>query len=322
MPYDHRLDDPQRLAPEELTLGRGGRNTDQVGRAEGCYNRAMQPKDVASPVGRALWYVERHFQDSLDLASVAAAAGVSRFHLSRAFPQLLGISLSAYIRGRRLSEAARALCAGAPDILALALAFGYGSHEAFTRAFGQTFGLTPERLRERGSTTGLALQEPLTMPMEYLDLETPRLVSGPALCLAGLGEHYLCAQRGNIPAQWQRFIAYLGHIPGQCSNAAYGVIFNGDEEGNFDYLTGVEVASGTATAAPLVSLQLPPRRYAVFAHDGHVSLLRSAFNTIWNRWLPASGLQLAQAPLFERYPEHFDSRTGNGGWEIWMPLAS
>jgi AraC family transcriptional regulator len=52
-----------------------------------------------------------------------------------------------YARGRRLSEAARALAAGAPNILEVALAAGYGSHEAFTRAFRRQFGVPPEALR-------------------------------------------------------------------------------------------------------------------------------------------------------------------------------
>jgi AraC-like DNA-binding protein len=51
------------------------------------------------------------------------------------------------MRGRRLSEAARVLANGGPDILSVALDFGYGSHEAFTRAFRDQFGLTPESVR-------------------------------------------------------------------------------------------------------------------------------------------------------------------------------
>ena len=43
-------------------------------------------------------------------------------------------------------------------------------------------------------------------------------------------------------------------------------------------------------------------------------------NTIWNQWLPASGLKAADAPNFERYDEKFDSATGNGGSEIWILL--
>jgi AraC family transcriptional regulator len=87
------------------------------------------------PVGRALWFVESHFADDLSLEEIAAIGGVSRHHMVRAFAVATGLPVIRYLRGRRLSEAARSLANGAPDILAVALEAGYGSHEAFTRRF-------------------------------------------------------------------------------------------------------------------------------------------------------------------------------------------
>ncbi|MGE5157753.1 MAG: helix-turn-helix domain-containing protein [Gemmatimonas sp.] len=67
----------------------------------------------------------------------------------RAFAAATGFSVMRYVRARRLSEAARALARGAPDILSLALEADYGSHEAFTRAFRDHFGMTPEAVPPR-----------------------------------------------------------------------------------------------------------------------------------------------------------------------------
>jgi len=47
-----------------------------------------------------------------------------------------------------------------------------------------------------------------------------------------------------------------------------------------------------------------------------------AWTTIWNKWLPASGLELTDSPFFERYGESFDPRTGSGGFEFWLPLKN
>lgn len=102
-----------------------------------------------TPVGKALWYIESHFAEEVALDDVAACGGVSRFHLSRAFGVATGHSIMRYVRGGRLTEAARRLADGAPDILSVALDAGYGSHEAFTRAFRDPFGVTPETAREQ-----------------------------------------------------------------------------------------------------------------------------------------------------------------------------
>jgi len=90
---------------------------------------------MTHPVGKALWFIEVHLANELSLADIAAASGVSRYNLLRAFGIATGQSVMRYVRGRRLTEAARHLVAGAPDILTVALGAAYGSHESFTRAF-------------------------------------------------------------------------------------------------------------------------------------------------------------------------------------------
>src|SRR3954469_13430426 len=100
-----------------------------------------------NPAQKALWFIESHLADALTLDEIAGVAGVSRFHMVRAFAAATGFSVMRYVRVRRLTEAARALANGAPDILALALDADYGSHEAFTRAFRDHFGMTPEAVR-------------------------------------------------------------------------------------------------------------------------------------------------------------------------------
>ena len=128
-----------------------------------------------NPAQKALWYVESHLASALTLDEVAAIAGVSRFHIVRAFAAATGLSLIRYVRARRLSEAARALARGAPDILGVALEADYGSHEAFTRAFREHFGITPESVRGSAKFDTLQLQEPITMDSTVIDsLQPPR----------------------------------------------------------------------------------------------------------------------------------------------------
>jgi AraC family transcriptional regulator len=276
-----------------------------------------------SPVGKALWYIESHFADDISLDEIAAAAGVSRYHVTRAFGEATGLSVMRYVRGRRLTEAAKALCDGAPDILSVALDAGYGSHEAFTRAFRDQFGPAPETVRAQRHLDNITLVEPIMMDQTLLaDLKPTRFESHGAFLVAGLAERYDCETNKAIPAQWQRFVPHIGHIAGQVGTVAYGVCCNADDEGNFDYIAGVEVSGFSGLPPEFGCVRIPAQKYAVFTHAEHVSTVRRTVMTIWNRWLPESGHAAADAPNFERYDAAFDGRTGLGGFEIWLPIKA
>src|ERR1700761_7055598 len=274
-----------------------------------------------NPAQKALWYIESHLGRPLTLDDISAVAGVSRFHLVRAFAAATGFSVMRYVRARRLTEAARALAAGAPDILQVALDADYGSHEAFTRAFRDHFGVTPETVRATTCLAQLKLQEPILMESTAFDhIAPPRFETGKAMLVAGLGDRFSHDNGAGIPGLWQRFHQYIANFPGRTGKAAYGVCCNGDDAGNFDYIAGVEVADFSDLPREFSRVRIPEQRYAVFTHKDHVSAIRRTVNTIWNHWLPASGLKAADAPSFERYDEKFDSATGNGGFEIWIPV--
>jgi AraC family transcriptional regulator len=272
---------------------------------------------------RAVWYIESHLGGELCLEAIAGGVGVSRFHLSRAFAVSTGTSLAGYARARRLSEAAKALAQGAPDILALALEAGYSSHEAFTRAFRQHFGLTPDQLRVQARLTDITLQEAILMDgATNTPLASPRLEKSEALLIFGLGRNYMCHSNAGIPSQWNAFLPHFGHIPGQIGNVAYGVICNPDDAGNYDYICGVAVSEFPSHPAEFMRLRVPPQTYAVFEHSGHVSAIGSTCKAIWEHGLADAGYQPADAPFLERYSEQFDGRTGLGGMEIWVPVRA
>jgi AraC family transcriptional regulator len=274
-----------------------------------------------NPVNKALWYIESHFGNSITLEEIAAVAGVSRYHMSRAFTIATGQSASSYTRARRLSEAARALAKGAPDILTLALEAGYNSHEAFTRAFREQFGVTPEAVRGQRHLNNIQLVEPLKMDQSLLtQLPPPRFEQAPLLLLAGLNARYSCESSSAIPSQWQRFVPHIGTHPGQVGGVAYGVRYNSDDDAHFDYLCAIEVRDFSRLPPEWTHLRIPPQRYAVFSHQDHVSTIRRTWNTLYTQWLPESGHRVVDAPEIERYAEGFDSRTGLGGIEIWIPI--
>jgi AraC family transcriptional regulator len=272
---------------------------------------------------KALWFIESRFASEITLDDIANSIGVSRFQLSRAFEAAMGTPAMRYVRARRLSEAARALAKGAPDILAVALDVGYGSHEAFTRTFREQFGVTPEAVRAQGKLCNIQLMEPIKMNEKFVDLNPPRFESAGPLLIVGLSERYDCNTSAGIPAQWQRFAPFFASgIAKQIGRVAYGVSSNFDDAGNYDYLCGVEVSDFSALPATLSRLRIPEQKYVVFFHSAHISSIRGTLNAIWNKWFPESGIQAADSPNFERYDERFDPSTGEGGVEIWFAIRS
>jgi AraC family transcriptional regulator len=278
---------------------------------------------MRTPVEKAIWFIESHFSRDVTLDDLARVCGLSRFQMSRLFSYATGKTVTGYVRGRRLSEAARALADGAPDILAVALVAGYGSHEAFTRAFRDEFGLGPAELRARGSLEGIQLIEPLREdPAVAIHLPPPRIVAQGPLLIAGIGRRFAFDDFAGIPALWQQLHPYLGAIAGEKRNATYGVVANMTPGGDtYFYLAGVEVSDLSDLDGDLTGFRLPAQRWAIFPHEGHVTTIASTIDAVFTRALPAAGLTPGDMPdLLERYDERFDPWGGGGGFEIWVPV--
>lgn len=270
---------------------------------------------------RAVWIIEQRRAEPLTLEDVAAACGVSRFHLTRAFAQAFGAPAIAYLRARRLSEAAKALAGTGDDIASIALDAGYGSHEAFSRAFREAFDMAPSALRACGDLTRLTLAEPPKMEAympEYLP--PPRFEERAAFEVAGLTRRYGHAETAGIPSLWAEFAPHIGHVDGAKGDAAYGLCFAAGDESAFDYMAAVEIAPGAAPGGGLETRRVAAARYAVFTHSGHVSGVRNTMFAILNHWLPSAEVEYAEGPDFEVYGARFDPETGSGDVEIWLPV--
>lgn len=272
--------------------------------------------------GKALWIIERNLNAPYDLAMLADACGVSPFHLAHAFARSTGFSVMAYLRARRLSIAAAALAAGAPDILGLALDSGYASHEAFTRAFRQHFGLTPEAVRQLQSTKGLKMVDALPANIGLVTIAPPRFVDAEENRVVGLSQRQPFGEAHDIPGQWKRFMAIYGSIEHKRDSLPIGVSGEIHEDGSFDYICSAEVTRLSGARAPLIEITLPRHRYAVFRHDGHVSQMPATYRAIWNYDFAAQGLIVVPSYCIERHLPSFDPGTGDGGVEIWIPVAT
>jgi AraC family transcriptional regulator len=270
---------------------------------------------------RALWIIERNLHADLDLEGLAKACHVSLYHLSHAFAERLGRPVTEYIRGRRLSFAAADLAAGAPDILELALASGYGSHEAFSRAFKTQFGVTPESVRRQGSTSGLPIVDATDMlASEPVLLGAPVVRELASRTLACLPERFSFEEMKNIPSLWRRFMTIYPTIDGKIDRIPVGVMGAVGDDGWFEYACAVHVQPSAPLPPTLQRLALPAHRYAVFEHAGHVSRIRGTYQQIWDRALAENNWTMAPQPGLEFHNSTFDPSTGEGGLTIWIPV--
>jgi predicted transcriptional regulator YdeE len=151
----------------------------------------------------------------------------------------------------------------------------------------------------------------------------PRFVEKPALSLAGFGARYTPETMGRIPAQWMRFGADVGKLAG-AGPEAFGLCFEW-REGTMEYACAAAASPDAALPDGWRHLALPAARWAVFAHEGHVSDMIRTASWILHDWLPASGRKAARGfaggvELVEWYGPRFDPETGFGDIEFWLPL--
>lgn len=99
-------------------------------------------------VQQSVDYVEEHLQENIRAEDLAEMVGLSPFYFQRLFKRLVDKPLQEYIKLRRLAKAIEVLDAENQRILDVALDYGFASHANFTRAFKETFGITPSDFQQ------------------------------------------------------------------------------------------------------------------------------------------------------------------------------
>ena len=105
---------------------------------------------MISALNRLVDLVEEHLTEEFDVSGLASSLGTTEYHLRRMFSALAGMPLSEYVRRRRMTVAAADVVRGEDDLLSIAVRHGYGSTEAFGRAFRAVHGARPGDVRRDG----------------------------------------------------------------------------------------------------------------------------------------------------------------------------
>jgi AraC family transcriptional regulator len=118
---------------------------------------SLQSEDYAQRIQAVMRYIREHIDGPLDRELLAEVAGFSVPHFHRIFTAQVGEAAASYIRRLRLERAGRKLRMGAVDITEVALAAGYDTHAAFSKAFKQQYGLCPSEFRQLDCRTATQL---------------------------------------------------------------------------------------------------------------------------------------------------------------------
>jgi AraC family transcriptional regulator len=254
----------------------------------------------------AVAFIEDNLDRPISPSDVAAAVGASRFALHRLFRASVGESLQRYVLKRRLTRAAEALSATDQKILRLAMEAGFGSQEAFTRAFRAQFDVTPGRYRRDPSSRrrpGLARPSAAALDHRHRGVShEPRIeVRGAELRLQGHGTAAGFDDDTPIVSAWDRVLDDLGAR----SLALYGTSqashpeIELTDERCLAYVAAVEANLWPATARGAVEVVVPPGRYAVFEHRGPLERIIDTVNYAWASWLPRGEYRKSSRPDLE-----------------------
>jgi len=108
--------------------------------------------DWITRLQKSIDYIESHLLDEVSIEEIAETAFVSSFHYQRIFSLLTQMTISEYVRKRRLAMAGQELSASANKVIDAAMKYGYDSPESFSKAFTRFHGITPAAARTPGAS--------------------------------------------------------------------------------------------------------------------------------------------------------------------------
>jgi AraC family transcriptional regulator len=260
--------------------------------------KASTEQDYRERLVRTLVYIQEHLDGPLELDEVAGVAAFSSFHFHRIFRGLVGETLKEHTRRLRLERAARNLKRSEEPIIQIALQAGFETHESFTRAFGDMFGVPPSAYRNSSTLDGGSGYQ----PPEYGEPPAVDLQDLPPLQLLFLRHVGPYAQVGAV---WMRLMTWAGMRgllgPGM---KLIGIVHDDPDvtpEGKIRYDAAVTVSRPVQAEGDFGLMEFPAGRYAVYLHKGPYEALGKVYQRIYGGWLPRSGYSLRDLPAFEQY---------------------
>lgn len=270
----------------------------------------------------ALNYMEEHITSEIDYEQMAKIACCSTHHFQRMFVYMAGISLSEYVRRRRMSLAAVDLQCSDQKIIDIALKYGYHSPTAFNRAFQSVHGIAPSLAKKDGIS--IKAYPPISFKIIVKGVEEMnyRIEEKDTFRIIGISqplEKEIEKNFSSVPQMWQKAstdgtILKLSNMMNQQPMGLLGVSVCNDQE-EWKYFIGV--SSSLPIDETLSEYDIPESTWAIFTGSGTNQSIQSLEQRIITEWLPTSGYEYADAPDIEVY---LNPDPNNAQYEVWIPV--
>lgn len=286
--------------------------------------------DQLSSMNNAMLYIEEHLTEDIDYSEVSRIAYCSEYHFRRMFSFLSGISLSEYVRRRRLTLAALDLRDSGVRIIDAAVKYGYSSADSFSRAFQSLHGILPSEVRNENTqlkayprmTFQLSIKGGAEMNYRIVEKGPFRIVGFkkrvPMIFQGVNPEIAKMAQR--LTPEVVQYLKALSDVEPTGIISASTRFSEGrmEEKGELDHYIGVATSGYGASGYDV--LEIGDSTWAVFESVGPFpDTLQSTWGRIYAEWFPSSGYEALEGPelLWHESP---DTRNPEYRSEIWIPV--
>ena len=285
---------------------------------------------MIAALNRLVEHIEDHLVEEIDVPGLAASLGTTEYHLRRMFSSLAGMPLSEYVRRRRMTVAAAEVLDDG-DLLEIAVRYGYGSAEAFGRAFQAVHGAAPSAVRRDGGPLRtqpqlrfrLTVEGNITMDTRIAERPGFRLVGHAArvpLIYNGVNPH-IQEHIASLPlSEHQRLKDLSSTEPVGLLQVSADVDADYTEGTELTYLHGVAVDESTPLPHDLDVIEVPAGAWAVFRTAGpYPAALQSTWAATATDWFPSNPWRLRPGPSIVAVLERADDFS-TATCELWLPV--
>lgn len=276
-------------------------------------------------LSNAIEYIENNLDKDISIDAAAQIACCSTYYFQRVFTYVAGISLSEYIRRRRMSQAAFELQKTDKKVLDIALKYGYSSPTAFNRAFQSVHGITPVAAKKIGSVLNSYPPIKFSVKVTGGTAMSYRITEKAAMRIVGIRIPLVADMEENqkiVPEFWKDTLEN-NHLPkilelaNQEPSGILGATVYVNPQEIFYY-----IAASTTKTVPenMFEFEIPASTWVVFENDGYFKEdVQNVFKRFYTEWLPFSGYEYAGLPDLEVYPV-MPGKPLNGHSEVWIGI--